>query len=57
MTTHDFRYTLLNPALSEEYIAKLKAEQAAMRESHASRTSEKTYVSLETARANRLSAE
>ena len=48
---------LLNPSLSEAYVAKLREEQAAMRESHASRTSEKTYVSLETARANRLSPE
>jgi len=45
--------SLLNPALSDEYIAKLKADQADLRQSHAARTAEKKYISIETARANR----
>lgn len=47
--------SLLNPSLSDDYIGKLKADQAALRESHASRMTEKKYISLEAARANRPS--
>ncbi|HHE32723.1 MAG TPA: methionine synthase [Chlorobaculum parvum] len=45
---------LCNPAHREGYIAALKEEQEAMRKSHAERTAAKKYVSLETARDNRL---
>ena len=47
--------SLLNPALSPDYIAALKQEQAGLRESHASRTSSKKYLSLSDARNNRPS--
>ncbi len=45
--------SLLNPALSPGYIAQLKHEQAGLRDSHASRTSSKKYLTLEDARSNR----
>jgi 5-methyltetrahydrofolate--homocysteine methyltransferase len=45
--------SLLNAALSTDYIAKLKEEQAGLRKSHASRTSAKSYISLSEARSNR----
>jgi len=45
--------SLLNPALSPAYIARLKMEQAGLRESHASRTTAKKYLSIEEARKNR----
>jgi len=44
--------SLLNPALSPDYIAQLKKEQASLRESHASRTSSKKYLALADARRN-----
>ncbi|WP_076790694.1 methionine synthase [Chlorobium sp. KB01] len=44
--------SLLNPALSPDYIAKLKEEQAGLRESHASRSSAKSYIPLSAARSN-----
>jgi 5-methyltetrahydrofolate--homocysteine methyltransferase len=46
--------SLLNPALSPDYIAGLKAEQAGLRESHASRAAGKKYLTLQEARNNRL---
>jgi len=45
--------SLLNPALSPEYITQLKKEQAGLRENHASRTTTKKYLSLSHARRNR----
>ena len=42
--------SLLNPALSPNYIAELKKEQAGLRESHASRTTSKKYLTLTEAR-------
>ncbi|TCD47890.1 methionine synthase [Chlorobium sp. N1] len=45
--------SLLNPQLKDQYVATLKAEQEAMRRSHAERTSAKRYLSLEEARRNR----
>jgi 5-methyltetrahydrofolate--homocysteine methyltransferase len=45
--------SLLNPALSPDYIAQLKKEQAGLRESHASRTTSKKYLPLVDARQNR----
>ncbi len=47
--------SLLNPVLSPDYIAALKEEQTGLRESHASRTSTKKYLSLGDARNNRPS--
>ena len=47
--------SLLNPALKDTYIAQLKADQAALRESHASRTASSSSVTIEEARSNRLS--
>ena len=44
--------SLLNPALSPDYIAQLKKEQAGLRESHASRTTTKRYLPLADARRN-----
>jgi len=44
--------SLLNPALSPEYITQLKKEQAGLRESHASRTTTKKYLPLADARRN-----
>ncbi|NHQ59981.1 methionine synthase [Chlorobium sp. BLA1] len=44
--------SLLNPALSPDYIAKLIEEQTGLRESHASRSSAKSYISLAEARSN-----
>jgi 5-methyltetrahydrofolate--homocysteine methyltransferase len=44
--------SLLNPALSPDYIKQLKEEQAGLRESHASRTSTKSYLPLSEARSN-----
>jgi 5-methyltetrahydrofolate--homocysteine methyltransferase len=49
--------SLLNPALSPAYIAEVKKEQAGLRESHASRTSSKKFLSIEEARNNRLTLE
>ncbi|TNJ38872.1 methionine synthase [Chlorobaculum thiosulfatiphilum] len=46
--------SLCNPAQREGYIAALKAEQEAMRKSHAERTAARKYVSLDAARDNRL---
>jgi len=45
--------SLLNPALSPDYIARLKTEQAGLRESHASRTATMKFLSLGEARDNR----
>ena len=45
---------LCNPAQRDGYIAALKAEQEAMRKSHAERTAARKYVSLDAARDNRL---
>jgi 5-methyltetrahydrofolate--homocysteine methyltransferase len=47
--------SLLNPALSPDYITKLKQEQEGLRESHSSRNSSKSYLSLSEARSNRPS--
>ncbi|MCF8382981.1 MAG: methionine synthase [Chlorobium sp.] len=46
--------SLLNPALSDDYLSRLKEDQAAMRESHASRSRDKKYLPVEDARKNRL---
>jgi len=45
--------SLLNPMLCDDYLARLKADQAAMRQSHESRSREKKYLSIEDARKNR----
>jgi len=47
--------SLLNSALRQNYITKLKQEQAGLRESHALRTATKSYLSLSDARKNRAS--
>jgi len=47
--------SLLNPALSGDYISQLKKEQEGLRESHSSRTNAKEYLSLADARSNRPS--
>jgi 5-methyltetrahydrofolate--homocysteine methyltransferase len=47
--------SLLNPGLKEGYLAKLKTDQSALRESHASRSAAQSFVTLEEARRNRLS--
>ena len=47
--------SLLNPALSQNYIAALKKEQAGLRESHSSNNASKKYLSLADARKNRAS--
>ncbi len=49
--------SLLNPALSPDYIAQLKKEQAGLRESHAARTTTKKYLPIQEARNNRLAPE
>jgi 5-methyltetrahydrofolate--homocysteine methyltransferase len=49
--------SLLNSTLSPAYIAELKQEQAGLRESHASRTSGKKFLSIEEARNNRPALE
>jgi 5-methyltetrahydrofolate--homocysteine methyltransferase len=46
--------SLCNASQRDGYIATLKAEQEAMRQSHAERTAAKKYVSLDAARDNRL---
>ncbi|AOS84451.1 methionine synthase [Chlorobaculum limnaeum] len=46
--------SLCNHAQREGYIEALKAEQEAMRQSHAERTAARKYVSLDAARDNRL---
>lgn len=45
--------SLLNPALSDDYLYRLKKDQATMRENHASRSKEKKYLPIEDARKNR----
>ena len=45
--------SLLNPALSDDYLARLKDDQTAMRESHLSRSKEKKYLPIADARKNR----
>ncbi|NTV20352.1 MAG: methionine synthase [Chlorobium limicola] len=45
--------SLLNPMLCDDYLARLKADQATMRQSHESRSREKKYLSIEDARKNR----
>ncbi len=45
---------LCNPAQCDSYIAELKEEQKAMRQSHAERTVTKKYISLDAARDNRF---
>ncbi|NTW81873.1 MAG: methionine synthase [Chlorobiaceae bacterium] len=48
--------SLLNPALKEGYLAQLKTDQAALRESHAARNASESFVTLDEARNNRLHA-
>ncbi len=45
--------SLLNPVLSDDYLARLKDDQTAMRESHLSRSKEKKYLPIADARKNR----
>jgi 5-methyltetrahydrofolate--homocysteine methyltransferase len=47
--------SLLNPALKEGYLARLKTDQAALRESHASRGVSQSFVTIREARSNGLS--
>lgn len=47
--------SLLNPALKDGYLARLKSDQAALRESHASRGASQSFVTIREARSNRLS--
>ncbi|NTU97367.1 MAG: methionine synthase [Chlorobiaceae bacterium] len=47
--------SLLNPILKDAYLAKLKIDQTALRESHAARNASASFVTIDEARRNRLS--